>query len=187
MTRPFSVVIAALEVAFGISFLLSLGFWGEHWSILRGPDRTMGPLVRYLRGFSRSAPSGIRQSSRKLQIGPAVDFLQSDETELGDARGRYLAAVLPRLAFNTVNEEGELPRVELPLVGRAVEAAEQLVPIERLAVSVALDDLQALRDRPLVGGEAMAAGRAFTAPANHPIRDAAGLEGLRGGVAAGTV
>src|SRR5882724_13500837 len=52
MTRPFSVVIAALEVAFGISFLLSLGFWGEHRSILRGPDRIVGPLIRYLRGFS---------------------------------------------------------------------------------------------------------------------------------------
>src|SRR3954466_3696162 len=114
MTRPFSVVIAALEVAFGISFLLSLGFWGEHWSILRGPDRTMGPLVRYLRGFSRSAPSGIRQSSRKLQIGPAVDFLQSLEAELADAGGPQFAAVVPHLAFNPVNEEAELPRVEGP-------------------------------------------------------------------------
>src|SRR3954447_258325 len=92
MTRPFSVVIAALEVAFGISFLLSLGFWGEHWSILRGPDRTMGPLVRYLRGFSRSAPSGIGQSSRKLLIGAAVDPGQPVETELGDSLGAQLAA-----------------------------------------------------------------------------------------------
>ena len=40
MTRPFSVVIAALEVALGISFLLSLGFWGEHRSILRASDGT---------------------------------------------------------------------------------------------------------------------------------------------------
>jgi hypothetical protein len=53
MTRPFSVVIGALEVAFGISFLLSLGYWGEHRSILRRPDGTEERLIRYLRGFSR--------------------------------------------------------------------------------------------------------------------------------------
>jgi hypothetical protein len=45
-------VIAALEVAFGISFLLSLGYWGEQSSILRRSDGTEVPLVRYLRGFS---------------------------------------------------------------------------------------------------------------------------------------
>src|SRR5215212_5427036 len=100
MTRPFSVVFAALEVALGISFLLSLGFWGEHRSILRAPDGT-GPLrVRYLRGFSRCAPDRVRQSSRKLQIGAPIDLLQSVEAELADAFGGEFAAVLPQLAFN---------------------------------------------------------------------------------------
>src|SRR3977135_2380759 len=95
MTRPFSVVIPAFEVAFDISFLLSLGFWGEHWSILRAPDRTGVPLVRYLRGFSRELRRGHLQSSRKLQIGPAVEFRQSLEAELADPRCAQLSALVP--------------------------------------------------------------------------------------------
>lgn len=87
MTRPFSVVIGAFEVALGISFLLSLGFRGEHRSILRRSDGTEDPLVRYLRGFSRDAPSGVRESSRKLQVGAAVELLQPLEAEVADAPG----------------------------------------------------------------------------------------------------
>src|SRR3954451_13105685 len=138
MTRPFSVVFAALEVALGISFLLSLGFWGEHRSILRGSDRTVRSLVRYLRGFSRSAPSGVRQSSRKLLIGAAVDPGQSVETELGDSLGAQLAAAVADLPFNPVNEEAELPGIEGALVGRPVEAPEQLLTVEGLAMAIAL-------------------------------------------------
>src|SRR6266540_7540489 len=126
MTRPFSVVIGALEVAFGISFLLSLGFRGELRSILRHSDGTEVPLVRYLRGFSRFAPIGIRQSSRKLLIGAVVELRESIEAELGDPGGAQPTAVVPHLAFDPVNDEAELPRVEGPLVGGAVEALEQL-------------------------------------------------------------
>src|SRR3954466_15766931 len=110
MTRPFSVVFAALEVALGISFLLSLGHWGEHRSILRSPDGTGAPLVRYLRGFSRCAPSGIRQSSRKLQIGPAVGVAEPVEAELRDPTGLELPTGAADLSLDTVNEEDQLPR-----------------------------------------------------------------------------
>src|SRR5262245_11867273 len=52
MTRPFSVVLAALEVALAINSLLSLGFRGEHRSILGAPDGTEPQLLPCLRGFS---------------------------------------------------------------------------------------------------------------------------------------
>src|SRR3954447_9223969 len=188
MTRPFSVVFAALEVALGISFLLSLGFWGEHRSILRAPDGTRAPLVRYLRGFSRWPPSRVRQSSRKLQIGPAIDLLQSVETELADPGGGQLAAGVPELPFDPVDEEPELSRVELAFVGGAVEAPEQLLAVERLAMAVALDHPQRLRDRPLVGGEAVSARGALAAAAKGRAGlGLASLEDGRGGIAAGAV
>src|SRR3954453_20249708 len=146
MTRPFSVVIAALEVAFGISFLLSLGHWGEHRSILRSPDGTGAPLVRYLRGFSRCAPSGIRQSSRKLQIGPAVELAEPVEAELADAGRAQLSPRVADLSFNPIDEDSELPGIELALVGGAVEAAQELVPVEGLAGAVALEHREGIGD-----------------------------------------
>src|SRR5690349_9014828 len=54
-------------------------------------------------------------------------------------------------------------------------------------MAVSLDHLEELRNGPLVGREAVAATRAFTAPADRAVGSPAGLEGLRGGVAAGTV
>jgi hypothetical protein len=116
-----------------------------------------------------------------------VQVSQSVETELGDPSGLELAARGADLPFDTVNEGNQLPRIEGALVGGAVEARQQLVSIERLAVPVALDHLESLGDRSLVGGEAVAAERAFATPANGAVRDSAGLEGLRWGVAAGTV
>jgi hypothetical protein len=174
-------------VALAISFLLSLGFWGEHRSILCESDGTVAGLVRYLRGFSRSAPSGIRKSSRKLQIGAAVELSQSVETEFGDAGGVDLTAEVAELAFNTINDQGEGAGVDVPLVACPGEAAEQLLSIEGLARAVALDHLRRLRDRPLVGREAVAAAGALAAPADGAVGDATGLEGLGGGVAAGAV
>jgi hypothetical protein len=176
-----------LEVALAISFLLSLALWGEQSSILGESDGTGVRLIRYLRGFSRFAPSGIRQSSRKLQVGAAIEISKSVETELGDALGAQLSAVVSELALNPVNEEAELPRIDVPLMRRAVQAGEELVAIEWLALAVALDHLEHLRDRPLIGGEAVAARGALTAPADSAVGDATGLEGLGGGVAAGTV
>jgi len=186
MTSPFSVVLDAFEVALAISFLLSLVYRGEQRSILGQSDGTGGPLVRSLRGFSRCAPSGVRESSRKLQIGAAVEFLQAVETEPADPLGRELAAVVTHLTFNTVNEEAELAGIQLPLVGGSVETAEQLLAVEGLAAAVALDHFEGLRNGALVGGEAVAARAALAPPANGAIGDAAGLEGLRLGVAAGT-
>src|SRR4051794_19850170 len=187
MTRPFSVVMAALEVALGISFLLSLGFWGEHRSILRPSDRTGPSLVRYLRGFSRRAPSPVRQSSRKLQIGAVVEFLQPVEAELGDPCGLKLAAGVADLPLHNIGNEGEAAGIDVALVAGPVEAAEQLLAIEGLAMAVPVDDDERLWDRPLVGGEAVAAGRALAAAAGGAVGDPAGLEGLRWGVAAGAV
>jgi hypothetical protein len=174
-----------LEVALAIRFLLSLVSRGEQSSILCAPDGTGASLVRYLRGFSRCAPSGIRESSRKLQIGPAVDFSQSVETELADSGGRQLAALVPQLALDTIDDEGEAAGVDVALVAGPVEAPEQLVSIEGLAAAVALDHLEDLRDRALVGGEAMPARSTLTSPADGAVWDPAGLEGPGGGVAAG--
>jgi hypothetical protein len=176
-----------LEVALAIRFLLSLRFRGELRSILRESDGTVARLVRYLRGFSRCAPSGVRESSRKLQIGAAVELLQTGEAELGDSLGAEFSAPVAELLLDTINDEGEAAGVDVAFVAGPVEAAEQLPSIEGLAGSVPLDDLRGLRDRPLVGGEAVAARRALAAPADGAVRDAAGLEGLGGGVAPGTV
>src|SRR5258705_13051271 len=98
MTRPFSVVVPALEVALAISCLLSLCFWGELRSILCAPDGTGALLLPCLRGFSRFAPSDIRESSRKLQVGAAVELLQSFETELGYSRRAQLSSRVTSLA-----------------------------------------------------------------------------------------
>jgi hypothetical protein len=187
MASPFSVVLAAFEVALAISFLLSLGFWGEHWSILCESDGTVAGLVRYLRGFSRSAPSRIRKSSRKLQIGAAVELLKAGEADVGDAGGVDLTAAVAELAFNTINDQGEGAGVDVPLVACPGEAAEQLLSIEGLATAVALDHLGDRWDGPLISGEAMTALGALAAAADGAVGYAAGLEGLGGGVAAGAV
>src|SRR5206468_9349305 len=129
MTRPFSVVLDAFEVALAISFLLSLRFWGEHRSILGASDGTRASLVRYLRGFSRRAPSGIRKSSRKLQIGAAVEFLQAIQAELGDPRRGELSAPVPELLLDTINDEGEAPGIHVALVCCSGEAPQELAPI----------------------------------------------------------
>jgi hypothetical protein len=175
-------------VAFGISFLLSLGFWGEHRSILRPSDGIEAPLIRYLRAFSRCAPSGIRQSSRKLLIGAVVELRQSIETELDDPGGREFAAAVARLALDPVDDLIEAPRIDIALVGCADQGAAELLAIERLAMAVALDDFQDLWDGPLIGREAMAARGALTpAPNRVTLRGSPGLEGPGGGVATGTV
>jgi hypothetical protein len=63
----------------------------------------------------------------------------------------------------------------------------ELLAIEGLAAAVALDHLECFRHGALVGGEAVAAGGALAAAADSAVRDAAGLKGLGGGVAAGTI
>jgi hypothetical protein len=119
-------------VALAISFLLSLVYRGEQSSILRESDGTGAALVRYLRGFSRRAPSGVGKSSRKLQIGTVVELSQSVETELADPRGVDLSAVVAELPLDTVNDEREAAGIHVALVGRPGEAPQQLLPIERL-------------------------------------------------------
>jgi hypothetical protein len=116
-----------------------------------------------------------------------IEPAQTVEAELADPGGAELSAVLSQLSFDPLDQEAELPRVHVPLVARAVEAGEELVAIERLVRAVALDHPGDLRDRPLVGGEAMAAGAALTAPAYGAVRYAAGLQGSGGRVAAGAV
>jgi hypothetical protein len=186
MTRPFSVVLAALEVALAISFLLSLVSRGEQNSILGESDGNGAAQVRYLRGFSRSAPRGIRESSRKLQVGPVVEFSQAFETELTDPRRAELSAGSPDLLLDNISNEGEAAGIHVALMSGAGQASQQLLPIERLPGAIALDHLKTLGDGPLIGGEAVSARGALAAPADGAVRDAARLEGLGGGVAAGT-
>ena len=117
-----------------------------------------------------------------------VEISESLEAELTNPRGRQLPAGVASLPLDSIDDLVQGPRVDVALVGGADERAEKLLAIEGLAVAVALDDLQALRDRPLVGGEAMAARRALTpAPDRVTLRGAAGLEGSGGGVATRTV
>jgi hypothetical protein len=180
MARPFSVVLAAFEMALAINFLLSLVYRGEQSSILCEPDGTGAPVFPCLRGFSWSAPSGVRESSRKLQIGTTVEFPQSVETELADPGGLQLSAGSPDLLLDRISNEGEAAGIHIPLVGGPGQASQQLLPIERLAAAVALDHFETLGDGPLRGGEAMAARGAFAAPADGAVRGPAGLEGLGG-------
>jgi hypothetical protein len=187
MTRPFSGGIAAFEVAFGISFLLSVGYRGEQSSILRRSDRTDGPLVRYLRAFSRFAPSGIRQSSRKLLIGAVIELGQSIETELGDPGGHDLASGPPCFALNPVDDSLQPPGIDVALVRGPDQGAAELPAVERLAVAVPLDHLDGLGDSALVGGEAVPARRALTTPAKGATIGSARLERLAGSLATGTV
>src|SRR6476469_2309535 len=146
MTRPFSVVVAALEVALAISFLLSLCFRGEQSSILRESDGIGASLLSCLRGFSRRAPSGVRESSRKLQIGPAVELAQSIETDLADPLGAQVAAGGPDLLLDNISNRGEAAGIHVALMGGPGQASQQLLPIERLPATVALDHFETLRD-----------------------------------------
>jgi hypothetical protein len=116
-----------------------------------------------------------------------VEVSKTVEAELRDPSRAQLATRLAGLPLDAVDEERELPRIDIPLVGGAVEAGEELVAIEGLAAAVALDHLERLRDRAFVGGEAVTAGAAFAAPADSAIGDPPGLEGPRRGVAPGTV
>jgi hypothetical protein len=113
--------------------------------------------------------------------------LQSFETELCDSRRAQLSTIAAELLLNTIDNGGETTWIHVAFVGGAGEAPEHLLAVEGLARAVALDHLEGLRDRPLIGGEAVTAGGALAAPADAAVRDAAGLEGLGGGVAAGTV
>src|SRR5215211_897309 len=144
MTRPFSVV-RPFEVALAISCLLSSGLWGEPRSILRAPDRTRGQVVPCLRGFSRERHSPLRQSSRKLQIGAAVELAQAVEAELGDSGGWQLACRVADLSLNTISNEGEAAGVDVAFMAGPGEAAKQLLTIERLPGPVPLDHRELLR------------------------------------------
>jgi hypothetical protein len=116
-----------------------------------------------------------------------VELLEAGEAEVGDAGGLDFPAAVAELAFNTIDDQGEGAGVDVPLVARPGEAAEQLLSIEGLAAPVALDHLRDLRDGTLVSGEAMAAAGALPAAADGAVVDAAGLEGLGGRVAARTI
>lgn len=70
-------------------------------------------------------------------------------------------------------------------MGGPGQASQQLLPIERLPAAIALDHDETFRDGALIGGEAMAARSALAPAADGAVRDAAGLEGAGGGVAAG--
>jgi hypothetical protein len=130
---------------------------------------------------------GVRESSRKLEIGAAVQLSQAVQAELADAGCTQLSALLAELLLDDFDDEGEATRVHVALVGGSGQAAKELLPIEGLAGAVPLDHLEDLRNGALIGGEAMPAFGALTAPANGSVGDATGLEGPGGGVAAGAV
>jgi hypothetical protein len=116
-----------------------------------------------------------------------VELSQSVETEIADSLRAQLPTVVTELPLNAINDEGEAAGVDVSFVAGPVEAAEQLLSIERLAGAVALDHLERLGDGTLIGGEAVAAACALAAAADGSVRHAPGLERLGGGVAAGTV
>jgi hypothetical protein len=109
-----------------------------------------------------------------------VELAQSIETELADPLGAQLAAGGPDLLLDNIGNEGEAAGIHVALMGGAGQASQQLLPIERLPAAIALDHFETLRDGPLIGGNAMAAGAALAPPADGAIRHPAGLEGLGG-------
>ena len=163
MTRPFSVVIAAFEVAFGISFLLSLGFWGEHRSILRRFGRNRGSANSLFAGIfmksSERRPAEFPQTAdrRRGRSSPAPRGRARRSARRSARRRRRAPRARPGRRSRP-SRRGSTSR----LWDARIERAEELLAIEGLAMAVALDDLEALRDGPLVGGEAMAARRALT-------------------------
>jgi hypothetical protein len=175
MTRPFSVVPAAFEAALAIVFLLSLGLWGEHCSILRAPDGNRAAACSVFAGISWFRRDGVRESSRKLQVGAAIEPSETLEAELADSLGRDLAHPL-RFGLDAFHDRLELSRVDVPLVGSTNQAAAELVAVEGSAPAIPLDHHERVGNGALIGGEAVAARRALPAA---PQRGAAlGLPGL---------
>src|SRR5918995_2447255 len=187
MTRPFSVVRAAFEAALAIAFLLSLGLWGEHCSILRAPDGNRAPGCPVFAGISWFRRDGVRESSRKLQVGTAIEPGEALEAELPDSLGRDLAHPL-RLGLDALHDRLELARVDVPLVGGANQAAAELLAVEGPAPPIPLDHLERNRDGALIGGEAMPARGALpAAPQRGAPLGLPGLEDRGRRVAAGTI
>jgi hypothetical protein len=186
MTRPFSVVPAAFEAALAIVFLLSLGLWGEHCSILRAPDGNRAAASSVFAGISWIRRGGVRESSRKLQIGAAIEPGEALEAELPDSLGRDLAHPL-RLGLDPLHDRLQLARVDVPLVGGANQAGAELVAVEGAAPAIPLDHLERVGDGALIGGEAMAALGALPAAPHGAVRDSPGFERVGGGGAPRTV
>jgi hypothetical protein len=113
-----------------------------------------------------------------------VESAEAFEAELADPLGWQL----PRhsqLLLDPIDDQLEIARVDVALVGGADQRASQLRAIEGLALPTSLDHRQRLRLAPLIGGEAMAAARAPPAPANGvSVIGAPGLEDPGGGLAA---
>jgi hypothetical protein len=129
------------------------------------PDGIRQPACSVFAGISWNDSGPVRESSRKLQIGAVVELPQSLEAELDDPLGAQLAALAMCGLFDSGDEGLESAGIEVPLVSRADQRAEELVAVEGLAVAIALDHHGRLRDRALEGREAVAALRALAAAA----------------------
>ena len=66
-------------------------------------------------GIFTRCSSGIRKSSRKLQIGAVVELRQSFEAELPDPRGAQLAPGLPGLGLDALDDLLQPARIDVPL------------------------------------------------------------------------
>jgi hypothetical protein len=140
-----------------------------------------------LRGFSRQLRRTLRQSSRKLQIGPAVQSAEAFEAALADPLGPQLAAGVPELGLDALDDQIQVPWIDVALVGRPDQTGAELLAVERQPRPVALDHLEDVRNGAFIGGEAVAALRAAPPAADGVALGPAGLEDGGGGVAARTV
>ena len=152
------------------------------------PDGTRQPACSVFAGISWNDSGPIRESSRKLQIGAAIELPQSLEAELADPLRLDLALSAQCGFLDPVGDRLQLARIHVALVGSAHQTAEQLLAVERLTLSVPLDHDDLIGDGPLEGGEAVAAAGALAAAAKSgAVLGVAGLQGPGGGLAAWTV
>lgn len=110
---------------------------------------------------------------REHDGGYAVQPRESAKCELAHPFGWDLAAMAPDFLLDRGDDLVELFLLDGPFGRRSLEPTEELVAVERLALSIALDHVHTNRLGPLVGREALVARFALPAPAD-------GVSGLAG-------
>src|SRR4051812_46688809 len=105
----------------------------------------------------------VAVDGREHHARDGVELDEPAQRQLADQLGVRLWAEPADARGDRVGQRLELSVGHGPLVGRPVEAAQELLAVEALALAVALADRHRLGLRALVGGEALAAALALAA------------------------